>query len=86
MRQASILAAALFAICLFGIRAHAQQEVDPTSYPLPQTMQYKLARPEAPRAVKQSSTHAAQPASGKKAPKAATTTANAKEAKIVAKR
>jgi hypothetical protein len=68
MKHTSILAGTMFAVCLFGTQARAQQEVDPTPYPLPQTAQYKPGHPASPRTVKQSSTHATH-ATAKKTPK-----------------
>lgn len=86
MKQARIFTAILFALCLCGTRARAQQEVDPTPYPLPRTAQYKPAQPAAARAVKQTSTPAGQPASTKKARKPSSTAASSKDARVVAKR
>jgi len=86
MKHAIVFALTLFVISLFGIPAQAQQEVDPTPYPLPRAAQYKPGRPVTPQAVKQTSTHRVRQASANKAQKPASTAANTKDAKLVAKR
>lgn len=86
MKHALVFALSLFAISLFGIQAQAQQEVDPTPYPLPRAAQYKPGRPVTPRAAKQTSKYRTQQASANKAQKPSSTAANTKDAKIIARR
>ena len=87
MKRAIVFALTLFVISLFGVPAQAQQEVDPTPYPLPRATKYKPGRPVTPaQAVKQTSTYRVRQASTKKAQKPASTAADTKNAKLVAKR
>ena len=87
MKYTSVLAAlALLAVMsASGIRAQAQQEVDPTYYPLTPTVAKPANRP-APHTVKQSPTHNTQRATVKKTQKTSTGSAHHATIKTVSKR
>ena len=77
---------ALFVVLsVFGVPSHAQQEVDPTHFPLTQTAQYK-PNVAAPDSVKHVSSQHAQPSTSKKTAKPSTAAKPRDTAKIVAKR
>jgi hypothetical protein len=77
--------ALLAAMSVSGIRAQAQQEVDPTNYPLTSSVTKPANRP-APHSVKQSPTHNTQRATVKKTQKSSTGSAHHATIKTVSKR
>jgi hypothetical protein len=77
--------ALLAAMSVSGIRAQAQQEVDPTNYPLTSSVTKPANRP-APHSVKQSPTHNPQRATVKKTQKSSTGSAHHATIKTVSKR
>jgi hypothetical protein len=77
--------ALLAAMSISGIRAQAQQEVDPTNYPLTSSVTKPENRP-APHSVKQSPTHNTQRATVKKTQKSSTGSAHHATIKTVSKR
>ena len=87
MKYTSVLAtlALLAGMSVSGIRAQAQQEVDPTSYPLTPTVARPANRP-APHSVKQSPTHNTQRATVKKTQKSWTGSPHHATIKTVSKR
>ena len=81
------LAAALLAtISICGLQAEAQQEVDPTPYPLVHTVQDSPQRTTSARSAKQGSGHSAQHAMAKRTKKASTGGAHHDTAKTAALR
>jgi len=88
MKYTGVLALALAflaAMFLSGMRAQAQQEVDPTNYPLTPAVAH-TSHPPIPRAVKQTSAHHTQHSTAKKAQKPSASSAHRDAAKTVAKR
>ena len=86
MKYTRVLAL-LAAMFVSGIHAQAQQEVDPTSYPLTPAVAHSSDRP-APRTVKRSSTHPTQHSATKKTQKSSAGAAqhDAAKGKTIAKR
>jgi len=87
MKYNNVLAALALLAAMFvtGIAVQAQQEVDPTNYPLTPAVAKPANRP-APHNVKQSPTHNTQHATVKKTRKSSTGSTHRATIKTVSKR
>ena len=85
MKYTNVLAAVALLAGMSGTRAQAQQEVDPTNYPLTPTVAHAAKQP-APHTVKRSPVHNPQQATAKKTQKSATSSAHHATIKTVSKK
>ena len=85
MKHTNLLAAVALLAAMSGTLAQAQQEVDPTNYPLTPTVAHAAKQP-APHAVKRSPVHNSQQATAKKTQKSSTGGAHRATIKTVSKR
>ena len=85
MKFASLLAVLALLAAMSGTRVQAQQEVDPTNYPLTPTVAHAAKQP-APHTVKRSAVHNTQPATAKKTQKSANGSAHHATIKTVSKK
>ena len=85
MKYKSVLAALALLAAISGTQAQAQQEVDPTNYPLTPTVAH-AAKQLASHSVKGSQAHNPQHATVKKTQKSATGSAHHATIKTVSKR
>jgi hypothetical protein len=85
MKYTNLLAALALLAAVCGTRAAAQQEVDPTNYPLTPTVAHAAKQP-APHTVKRSPAHSAQHTTVKKTQKASTGSAHHATIKTVSKK
>lgn len=85
MKYANLLAGLALLAAMSGTRAQAQQEVDPTNYPLTPTVAHAAKQP-APHSVKGSQAHNTQHATVKKTQKSATSSAHRATIKTVSRR
>jgi hypothetical protein len=85
MKYTILLAGVALLAVMYGARAQAQQEVDPTNYPLTPTVAHAAKQP-APPSVKGSQAHNAQHATVKKTQKSATGSAHHATIKTVSKK
>jgi len=85
MKYMNLLAALALLATVSGTWVQAQQEVDPTNYPLTPTVAHAAKQP-APQTVKRSPVHSAQHATVKKTQKASTGSAHHATIKTVSKK
>ena len=85
MKYTNLLAALALLAAVSGTRAAAQQEVDPTNYPLTPTVAHAPKQP-APHTVKRSPGHGAQHTTLKKTQEASTGSAHHATIKTVSKK
>ena len=85
MKYTNLLAALALLAGMSGTRAQAQQEVDPTNYPLTPTVAHAAKQP-APHTVKRSPVHNSQQATVTKTQKSATGSAHRATIKTVSKK
>jgi hypothetical protein len=85
MKYTNLLAALVLLAGMSGMCAQAQQEVDPTNYPLTPTVAHAAKQP-APHTVKRSPVPNSQQATVKKTQKSATASAHRATIKTVSKK
>jgi hypothetical protein len=85
MKCTNLLAALALLAGMSGTRAQAQQEVDPTNYPLTPTVAHVAKQPALPT-VERSPVHNSQQATVKKTQKSATGSAHHATIKTVSKK